>query len=340
MKKMFMFLVAMVCATVSLAQSSMMATLIHQDKISTFYGTGALTAAYNAAVNGDVITLSSGTFVATNINKAIVLRGAGMGIDTVQVVEPTVITGDFEIDIADTVSGKLTIEGIYSNHTIRYKNLCNPYFLKCRLKEIVYRFTDSRLKDANFIHCRVTDGLTLNYESSALCINSVIQGAYSENSETSNFEFVNCVLIGHGAAYDIQNIRFSSFKNCLLTSRSGLQRSNIDGSCTAYNCIGFGNSEVFKKISNSTNHFVGSYADVFKTYRGASLENLDNECFELTDAAKAKYLGMDGKEVGIHGGSLPFDAVPSNPQITKCNVAAKSTADGKLSVDIQVSAVQ
>ena len=73
---------------------------------------------------------------------------------------------------------------------------------------------------------------------------------------------------------------------------------------------------------------------LFKTFKGTYD---DNENFELKDTAKKNYLGTDGKEVGIYGGSLPFDPVPSNPQITKCNVAAKSTADGKLSVDIEVN---
>lgn len=85
---------------------------------------------------------------------------------------------------------------------------------------------------------------------------------------------------------------------------------------------------------------MSDYAAFFKTYTGASLNNLDSETFQLTEAAKTQYLGMDGTEVGIYGGSLPFDPVPSNPQITKCNVAAKSTADGKLSVDIEVKAAE
>lgn len=59
--------------------------------------------------------------------------------------------------------------------------------------------------------------------------------------------------------------------------------------------------------------------------------------YQLTDEAK-KYIGDDGTEVGIYGGSLGFDPTPTNPQITKFNVAPKTTADGKLSVDIEVNA--
>lgn len=337
MKKMFMSLVALACATVSFAQSSMLATLNHQGSISTYYGVTALGEAYKAAAHGDVITLSSGTFVATNISKAITVRGAGMGIDTTQVVEPTVISGDFTIDIADSVSNKLTLEGIYSNHTITYKNLRNASFLKSRLKKITYSSsTTSILKDANIIHCRIADELMLANNSSALCINSVIQNPYSCSSTTSNFEFVNCVLICFSTT--IRSTKSSSFKNCLIKARDA--SCYIDASCTAYNCVGVYSASMFSQITNSTNRCVSSYADVLKTYRGASLDKLDNERFELTDAAKTTYLGMDGTQVGIYGGNLPFDATPSNPQITECNVAAKSTADGKLSVDIQVKAAE
>jgi hypothetical protein len=42
----------------------------------------------------------------------------------------------------------------------------------------------------------------------------------------------------------------------------------------------------------------------------------------------------------MHGGVLPYDATPSYPQITRMNVANKTTADGKLSVEIEVSAAE
>ena len=84
--------------------------------------------------------------------------------------------------------------------------------------------------------------------------------------------------------------------------------------------------------------YISNISTVFKSYKGGRFS--DTQKFELTDDAQKKYLGMDGTQVGIHGGMLPFSSTPSNPQITKCNVAAKSTADGKLSVDIEVKAAE
>lgn len=336
MKKLFLSLVAIVCSVASYGQGSLLATLSHEGQISTFYGASALKDAHAAAANGDVITLSSGTFISTDINKGITVRGAGMGIDTTLVVEPTVITGNFKIDIPDTVSNRLAIEGIYSNSTIQYVKVKNPLFLKCRLRDVIYSsINPSTMKDASFVHCRISGELRLGIDCSASCVNSVIMEPTSfNNTETSNFEFVNCVVkLSCNGGY---NIHSSSFRNCLIV---GYSNWPLSSSVTAYNCVGFVSNEIFKYITNSTNK-ISDYASVFKTYKGADLEKLDSETFELTDDAKTKFLGMDGTEVGIYGGALPFDPTPSNPQITKCNVASKSTADGKLSVDIEVNAAE
>jgi hypothetical protein len=93
---------------------------------------------------------------------------------------------------------------------------------------------------------------------------------------------------------------------------------------------------------NTTNVTVTSLSGLFKTYSQTNINTFisDIDDFTLTDKAAAKYLGTDGTQVGIFGGSLPYDEEPTIPQITKCNVASKSTADGKLSVDIEVKAAE
>ena len=134
-------------------------------------------------------------------------------------------------------------------------------------------------------------------------------------------------------------VRSSLFINCVIyhTDNSTL---SLPSNCTAYYCVGrtyYNNGNLFSNQTNTTNWYLGNtaYSNIFKTCDGSYN---DNETFELTDEAKTKYLGADGKEVGMYGGDLPYNERPTNPQITKCNVAAKTTADGKLSVDIEVSA--
>ena len=329
MKKVFSMLVALTAATMSFAQSSMLATLSHEGEISTFYGATALRDAHNAATHGDIITLSSGSFVSVDITKAITLRGAGCEINTELQIEPTVITGNFTIKIPDDVTQRLTIEGIYHNHNLFYQNnLKNATFIKNRFKYFAY--SNGTLKNATFIHCRIADGLYLNSNSTASCVNCVIWHPDSYNS-SSNFEFQNCVIRGVG----LSNINSSSFKNCVLIATNS--NDYVHSSCIAYNCIGIGSNVIFNSMPNQTNRIKG-YSEVFKTLNGATYN--DSENFELTDEAQTTLLGIDGTQVGIYGGSMPFDSTPTNPQITKCNVAAKSTADGKLSVDITVNGAE
>ena len=334
MKKFFLSLVAlMVSATAMFAQSSMLATLSHEGNISTFYGATALRDAHNAAAHGDIITLSSGSFVAVDITKAITLRGAGCEINTELQIEPTVITGNFTIKIPDDVTQRLTIEGIYHNHHLSYQNnLKNATFIKNRFKYFGgSNSSGTTLKNATFIHCRIAECLSLSSNSTASCVNCVIWMPSSGDGSSSNFEFQNCVIRGG----NLNSIKSSSFKNCVLIA--GYSGDDVQSSCIAYNCIGIGYNGIFNNMPNQTNRIKG-YSEVFKTLNGATYN--DSENFELTDEAQTTLLGIDETQVGIYGGSMPFDSTPTNPQITKCNVAAKSTADGKLSVDITVNGAE
>lgn len=319
------------------AQSSMLATLSHDGEISTFYGATALRDAYNASKHGDIITLSSGSFTAVNISKALTIRGAGMQVDTAANTFPTVISGDFSINIPDTVTQRLTMEGLYNNFTVTVGGtLKDASFLKCKFKTFKYANpTSTKMKNLTFIHCRISNGLNLPNESSASCVNCYVYNPNTYSQTSSNFEFSNCIIrITSYLSYFFS----SSFLNCIIYS-SVYKIDYLDSSNTAYYCLGkvYGD-KMFQNIPNTTNtKLTADLNTVFKTYTGSYN---DNETFELTDEAKAKYLGADKTQVGIYGGNLPFDPTPTNPQITKCNVASKSTADGKLSVDIEVSAAE
>lgn len=317
----FALLAAVLCTMGASAQSSLLATLNHEGTISTFYGTGALQEAYKAATHGDVITLSSGSFLGTDIQKAITLRGAGMVVDTVSHTEPTVISNDFTIHVSDTLSHRFTMEGIYSNQNIKISCLQNAMFLKCRFKSVGYgNVNSSKMKDLNFIHCRIAESFSLAQNGSASFINSIVLGTYQ--STNAVFSFTNCYV-------NNVNLSHSEYKNCIIKHDYYGQSST-----TYYNNLWLA-SNYNLNSPNNTN------VKINPTDERVSFLNVDysdSNDYVLTDAVRALIKGTDGTEVGIHGGSLPYDPTPTNPQITKFNVASKSTADGKLSVDIEVNA--
>ena len=63
----------------------------------------------------------------------------------------------------------------------------------------------------------------------------------------------------------------------------------------------------------------------------------DTSMYELTEEAKKIYLGTDGTQIGIYGGSQPFSTKLTIPRVVKRNIAGK-TEEGKLKVNIEVEA--
>lgn len=349
MRKLFLSLVALTMATMSYAQSSVLATLSHEGEISTFYGAGALKSAHAAAKHGDVITLSSGSFQAVDITKAVTIRGAGMQVDTIAKIYPSVIVGNYFINVADTLEQHLTMEGVYcdDNTVTVYNKLKNATFIKSRF----YRFTSvygatngyGFMLNLAFIHCKIAEEFNNSNGSNTVSfVNSVIMNPVVNSSSYTNnsFEFTNCVIRWNDC-YPSSSSHYAIYRNCILTCFPYLKSSDCYLSETnlIYNCLGICTSNMFAKFGSQGVflYTTKNLLDVFKNWAGTYT---DAQSFELKDEAKTKYLGDDGKELGIYGGNLPFTPNPTNPKITKFNVASKSTADGKLSVDIEVKAAE
>lgn len=329
MKKFIVLFVALVAmfATTAKAQSSLLATLNHEGTISTFYGSNALIQAHAAAADGDVITLSSGTFQSVNIKKAVTLRGAGMVLDAATQTEPTVLANEFTIDIPDETTQRLTIEGIYTNQKVTINKLKNAMFLKDRFSRIYIDSSQSYGKDLTFIHCRMTDQYVGKNDSnnSAVFLNCLIN---STDIVGMNYIFTNCLFLGKKTTHCYN----SEYKNCII-----LNSYSTESTSTYYNNLycNYSGSNSFN-VTNNTNVEVAKDNEAIKNLFGYS----DDNEYKLTEAAKALIKGTDGTEVGIYGGNLPYAPTPTNPQISKFNVAAKTTADGKLSVDIEVKSAE
>lgn len=327
MKKFIVLFVAVMAmfATTAKAQSSLLATLNHEGTISTFYGTNALQQAHAAAADGDVITLSSGTFQSVNITKAVTLRGAGMVLDAATQTEPTVLANEFSINIPDETTQRLTIEGIYTNQTVTINKLKNAMFLKDRIRYF-YIMGDGYGKDLTFIHCRITDGYSGNSNSnnSAAFQNCLVRGM-----QGTNYIFNNCLFLADTNSNN-SYCGNSEYRNCIILNSGGIYSTS-----TYYNNLYCKYNGTFY-FTNNTNVEVAKDNEAIKNLFGYS----DDNEYKLTEAAKALIKGSDGTEVGVYGGSLPYDPTPTNPQISKFNVAAKTTADGKLSVDIEVKSAE
>lgn len=390
MKKFFFSLLLLIASIGAInAQSSAMATLSHNGKITVFYGKGALSEAHSAAKPGDIISLSSGTFTATDITKAITLRGAGCEEDTVRNIIPTRIEGDFTINVTYTTSSntsnsegsgngslgfddvdsianysistygvggitsqtthRLTIEGIYCNDKIFIKGvLNNAAFIKNIFNNYVsyYDTSTSASKsytNNSFVQCRFTKEFWGPYSftkaSSYSFVNCIFENGIANEGVSSTF--TNCIIfhgtyrIGYSDYTYLSNIKYAALYNCILVGNNTNSYNYIGATSYATNCVAINTQNVLKNFytnSSSTNRLCAT-ADLFGT-AGAVYP------YKLTDTAKTKYLGKDGKEVGIYGGSFPYNTTVANPYIVKCNVAPYSTNDGKLSIEIEIKSAE
>ena len=314
MKKFLLSLMALGCMTVAQGQNDMWtATLQHGDEVTVFKMANALSDAYNAAVDGDVITLSEGTFNAITINKSITIYGAGYEENEVTGTRLTKINGDVNIAYqnSDTISS-IHIEGCYFTGKIYVggKNGWNYSFL-----------TSLRIQN-----CWVNSDLCIYRPvGDVVLTNNVLNGVYGSTyaltslliqncciyNQVNNFPALSPIIVDHcviqcvinystSGAYYYTNDIFLSTNNsaCLATGtnvRNCLFRFNYNAlSINAENCY-IANSGIFSDIENSND---GTYV----MNRTWALQQPD------------VWVGNDGTPIGPIGG-LGWSTTPRIPVI-------------------------
>ena len=374
MKKIFSILILALSCSALFAQQTAVALLNHEGTISTFYGSDALTQAHKAAVHGDIITLSGGAFTApSSWVKAVTLRGAGCYAGSDNSREVTSIGNEFKLAIPVEIETTMTIEGINFKSRFYFTTQCaNTTFIKCNLASLreITRNTNFYQCIANIDYWETKANST--YCANINFVNCYIKNMLHYNSQNgssyapqyASYNLTNCVVKfteyrTYSYASHLNKNRYVNYKNCILLGYVEAVDTPssfaIDMTCSATNCLScycvYKNAtetedaiydyNIFDNIGNSTNKYLEegkpiheTISSVFKTYNGTDDFSF-NELYELTDEAKAMYIGSDGTQIGLHGG-IGFDLVPSTLQITKCEVAPRSTKDGKLSVKIEV----
>lgn len=366
MKKAILLCLTLMAATFGFAQQQL-ATLNHNDSITVYYGATALQQAYNASVDGDIITLSSGSYPAIYLNKAVTIRGAGMYFDTLVGTSPTVITGDFTITHpSGTASNHIKLEGIRFTGNIGYFSISHPEFIKCELNTINYTGDNNstEMTNATFINC-VIEGLEIGcagyfwgfysrHIRNSTFINSAVLSLYYSYGE--NIYYQSSILSGGYPSNDYyisSDGTYNTFNNCILRLHpKEVQYYAINNSILYYNVADSSNSSVtYNSIginydSTQTNYFgssiigwqnlhnYNSFSSVFKTFTGTYTSGRTS--FELQNNVANSILGSDSTQVGLYGGIMPFNPSVTGLNIRRWNVANRTTPDGKLAIDIEI----
>lgn len=343
MKKiLFAMTVLFSCSIVSVAQTNFIATLQHEGEFTHYYGAGALSSAYNAATEGDIITLSPGTFTwSGTFNKGITLRGAG-----VEATEKTYISN--EVNFASTDETMVTIvEGIKFNSRTYVRNNSSGNgqgtikFIKCTFNNMLADYDNSYSTDrgpaVRLYNCSIYSEMRFQQNSypDFLFYNCYVEQPLCEPSisEIRTF-FVNCVIRWRSYANNAHRLHFY---NCVFNwtpSYNGNANDPLPSTATCYNCLSINKSTLFNNIvSGGNNKTVGSATDVFVTYTDTPAEG---ETFELTDAAKEAYVGTDGTQIGMQGGNYPYTTTVRYPVVTKLSAEPQTNKEGILNIEVEV----
>lgn len=320
MKRTFLLICTILCANVLMAQEQL-ATLKHNDSIRVYYGADAFKQAYNAAVNGDVITLSDGIFNSTTVRKGITLRGNGACGDTSRNAMGTYFLDQFYVrNLGDSL--QFSAEGIYFQSFNASTNATDAAY------------------NIKFTRCHITSGDGFGIQA----VNCVMP-AYSGSSSHRNI-YTNCVLYAIPSYSTCNNCimrtHYTSFSydivynSCIVINKNTATASlgSSTGIGRVENCIIIGNITVTTLVS--LGNVAMSISDVFENWNGNNITH-DLETYVLKSSVSDTIVGFDGSEVGIFGGLRPFEKwAPTYSVIKRCNVSNRTTADGKLSVDIEV----
>ena len=334
MKKLLLAVVGILFAATSFAQNGLVASLSHEGAVTYFYGVTALQQAVTAAESGDIICLSGGSFNATNINKAITLRGAGIDSEV-----PTYITGEFYLNIPSTDANRFMMEGIRCKDNMEMQGeFSNPYFVKCQFNNVCYYNYNPAITNIMFANCKITG----YFNTWGSCTYSLVN-CYIYHFTQNNASFItaqNCIFSDNG--FHIYTYRQTQFTNCIFVSADGKGGYSDSSGETRYlptnsqaiDCISVnfpGGFDIFGILAVRTGCPTSpmAYASVFKTFTGIYS---DEETFELTDDILAAY-----PHLGLYNGPIPYNLTPSYPLITSMTVDPQTNDKGRLGVNVTVS---
>lgn len=279
------------------------AILHHDKKPTAIYDADKLSDALSAAVAGDTIYLSAGTFPTFSLEKAITIKGAGTN---------TKISNGVIIDIpgSPTLTSSL-LEAVEVNGAITVKSDMTNFLIKM-VKTYDLQFANQQNTNALVDRCYL-DKFTITSTMTDFYVrNSYIWNLTSTSLKFNKCNFINCRIQGDW------NKAAGRFINCELL-RIGNDYLTIKSSILSYTLV--------------YSYFIGvdpsSYLE--KVHYDANLDWLS-----VDDRLNKGYICKDGSVVGVEGGKTPYSLTPSGPKETS-STAKVSDSEKRLNVSITVS---
>lgn len=299
MKKFLLSMMALGCMMAAQGQNDVVtATLQHGNELTVFKMANALNEAVNAAVDGDVITLSEGVFNAAAIDgKSLTIYGAGFEDDDITGTRTTKING--QTNISGTISN-LHIEGCVVSMGVSNCNIESLRVQNCNIGGISWSGSGTLLD--MMLYSNVITGNI--YGNSSFQFNSVVISNCYVGGEIAYFPTLSPVLIDHCVlnknGYGIYYYSNSIFaKNDIYI---------LSAETVVKNCIFYANRSFYAIDQENCYFNIGS--GIFTDGDGGAYSA--DRTFEIQQPDV--WIGTDGTQIGLHGGQ-GWSKIPRIPVI-------------------------
>ncbi len=337
-KTILSFLILGIVCLIKVNAQNPVTTLQHNGTTQVYYGQSSFSDALGAAVNGDTLVLSAGFFTApTSISKGVKVYGSGHFPDSANVPKRTTIMSGLSINAG---ADSLRLEGLFINGDINYavNNSINYVsIIRCRLGNVIaYEASVSASKNyCSFEECFIEHYITFsNYGNNILIKHCIINSGLIN---ISNALIEGNIILGnnHPNYFLINYVYNSLIKNNIFSSQMtfyGNSGNYISNNTFHYNS----NNYDFTGNTSINNYFGVPLSSIFVNQTGNTIDYSHN--YHLQNPSQ--YLGTDGTQVGIYGGTTPFKekGAASNPQITNRNIATQTDVNGNLQINVSVKA--
>ena len=337
-KRVIISLMVLCCAMAVKAQNDVaIARLQHGNNVSVFKGPGALAEALTSAVNGDVITLSQGTFNAAPITKSVSIYGAGFEENASAGTLKTIISGDWEIGIANGTCSGIHLEGLYLN---------NDVYLGTTDFE-----NNTILTDLTVVKTYVRNHIMINANTDNIFFDQCIlaNGFFSSpstgiNYKASKLHLRNCYLYGSLRNFQLSD-NYITLEYCIFNTPNNTNIFNgTNCPITMIASIYMNNYGYFPPAGSNLRYCLGNQRDIITKSKNPGYETC--YCTEgspwdgvFTDGDNATYsptrtyelqqptvwVDANGKEIGIRGGN-GWSRIPSTPVVKNLQLGVNGSS--------------
>ncbi len=313
MKRNYFFLILLTVAFVQIKADIAPTVMLRHNGMTTFYQYNEVQQAINAAVNGDTIYLTEGTYQPFNINKRIMVRGVG---------ETTMVNGNCEININGT--SKLTmpvLDAISFNGNVVVNNAYKQFTLrKCKMSNLF--FEGANHYDVKLTQCYITNALNLT------------NNVHEFNAFNTRIEML-CPMDYVGGQV--------TFDHCAIKDVADTIQSAVFNSSTISRCVKWvGANSTTNLIGCILNSCYYNRAEVntdncnFIDCTTCSISTTNGQAIPTDYYSTSKISALDGTPVGAYGGQLPYTQAPELPTVTRYQLAV-DPATKKMRVNLTVT---